>query len=78
MLYGGTQRKPTMSSTPRDDDLGELFVNVTGESTLTEAQEQEHQSGRYDESRLSEEVTDIAQADGLEEAVDQPDAADIG
>lgn len=66
-----------MSSTPQNDsdDLGELFVDVTGESTLTESQE--HQSNRYDDSRLSEEVTDMAQQDGLDEAVEQPDSADI-
>lgn len=60
------------------EDLGELFVAVTGQSTIEEHQERAYPvrlATRRDDHRVSEVITDAARADGLDDALEEPDGS---
>jgi len=63
-------------SHPSSDELGALFVSVTGDETITESQE----SDVTDRELRSETAVDEAVDDGLADAIDgaQPDTGDPG
>lgn len=59
-----------------DRSLGELFVAVTGETTVTERQlidARQHAPPTTEELALSEYIAAAARADGLADTMDQPD-----
>lgn len=63
-------------STDRTDELGEIFVSVTGDEEVTETQEDDSMNRELrGESRISEAVRD-----GLDDALEgaQPDEGDPG
>ena len=63
-------------STTRTEELGELFVSVTGDEAVTEEQQDEGSNRELrGESRIDEAV-----ADGLDDALDgaEPDTGDPG
>lgn len=71
---------------PADDgQLRDLFVEITGETTLEERQRGEHRErgsrrrqSDPDADDLSTYVAETVAADGLEDAIDAPDGAASG
>ncbi|WP_158059270.1 hypothetical protein [Halorussus halophilus] len=63
------------TSTERTDQLGELFESVTGQSTITEPQHDDHtiRLGEQTEATVSAYVTAVTRADGLDDAVQAPE-----
>ncbi|MHB9288610.1 hypothetical protein ACKVMT_16385 [Halobacteriales archaeon Cl-PHB] len=64
------------NSQPSTDDLGALFVSVTGDETVTEPQEPAMPDREIREDQAVDEAVD----DGLADAIDgaQPDTGDPG
>jgi len=68
--------KETATTTETDATLGDVFVAVTGETTITEPQDsidrRHHDAATDEEAALSEYLLAMTKADGLWETIDQP------
>jgi len=64
--------------TEKTDALGDIFVDVAGETTVTESQREDvsHDPVDSDDLRLEEEVASAAREDGLTDAIAGAEVSD--
>ncbi|WP_049926829.1 hypothetical protein [Halopiger goleimassiliensis] len=64
-----------MTDTDRTDDLGSLFVSVTGSDSVVEPQEADS-SSRELRTDATDETVDAASFHGLDDAIDDPESVE--
>ena len=66
-----------MTDTEETERLGSLFVSVTGSDSVVDRQE-EASSEREVSAEEADETTDAASFHGLDDAIDEPETAEVG